>query len=306
VDRALHRLADLAAEHAGGGDSAAVERTLIDGAAYQAGQLEMVASPSLFGEHRHIVITGVEAASDALISDGLAYLETVADQVADVTVVLHHAKGTRGKRLLDAIGARFPVVVCEPIKRDADKAQFISAEFSDAKRRATAGAVQALVEAVGSDLRELVAAAHQLIADTTGTITPEVVDRYYGGRVEATGFRVADSAIAGNAAEAITLLRHALGTGVDPVPLVAALALKVRTLAKVAATRGRGVSAGELGLAPWQIDRARRELRGWSPEGLATAIQAIAQADAQVKGAGRDPEYAVERAVLTVAEARSG
>src|SRR5690625_510547 len=156
VDRALHRLADLAAEQAGGGDSAAVERTLIDGAAYQAGQLEMVASPSLFGEHRHIVITGVEASSDALISDGLAYLETVADQVTDVTVVLHHAKGTRGKRLLDAIGARFPVVVCEPIKRDADKAQFISAEFSDAKRRATAGAVQALVEAVGSDLRELV------------------------------------------------------------------------------------------------------------------------------------------------------
>lgn len=306
VDRALQRLGDLAAEHAGGGASGAVEYTAIEGAAYEAGQLEMVASPSLFGEHRHIVITGVEAASDALITDGLAYLDTISEQVADVTVVLHHEKGTRGKKLLDAIAARFPVVVCEPIKRDGDKAEFISAEFADAKRRATTAAVQTLVEAVGSDLRELVAAAHQLIADTTGTITPEVVDRYYGGRVEATGFRVADSAIAGNAAEAITLLRHALATGVDPVPLVAALALKVRTLAKVAAVRGRGVSAGELGLAPWQVDRARRELRGWSPEGLATAIQAIAQADAQVKGASRDPQFAVERAVLTVAQARQG
>src|SRR5699024_10636159 len=161
VERAMERLASQVAEHAAGSGSTDVEHTAIEAAGYQAGQLEMVASPSLFGEHRHIVITGVEAASDALISDGLAYLETVADQVADVTVVLHHAKGTRGKRLLDAIGARFPVVVCEPIKRDADKAQFISAEFSDAKRRATAGAVQALVEAVGSDLRELVAAAHQ-------------------------------------------------------------------------------------------------------------------------------------------------
>lgn len=306
AERTLERLAAQVTEHAARGGSTDVEHTVIDAAAYQPGQLEMVASPSLFGEHRHIVITGVESASDALITDGLAYLDTAGDQVGDVTVVLQHEKGNRGKKLLDAIAARYPVVQCEPIKRDSDKAAFIAEEFRDAGRRATSAAVQTLVDAVGSDMRELVSAARQLVADTSGTITPETVDRYYGGRVEATGFRVADTAIAGNSAGAVVLLRHALSTGVDPVPLVAALALKVRTLAKVAATRGRGVTAQELGLAPWQVDKARRELRGWTPEGLAVAIQAIAQADAQVKGAGRDPQYAVERAVLTVAQARHG
>jgi DNA polymerase-3 subunit delta len=51
------------------------------------------------------------------------------------------------------------------------------------------------------------------------------------------------------------------------------------------------------------VDRALRELRGWTPEGLAAAISAVAQADADVKGEGRDPHYAVERAVLAIAAA---
>ena len=45
------------------------------------------------------------------------------------------------------------------------------------------------------------------------------------------------------------------------------------------------------------------DLRRWTPEGLASAISAVAQADAEVKGEGRDPRFAVERAVLRVAGA---
>ena len=56
-------------------------------------------------------------------------------------------------------------------------------------------------------------------------------------------------------------------------------------------------------MAPWQVNRAVQDLRRWSPEGLATAISAVAQADAEVKGEGRDPQFAVERAVLRVAGA---
>jgi DNA polymerase III subunit delta len=59
-------------------------------------------------------------------------------------------------------------------------------------------------------------------------------------------------------------------------------------------------------MAPWQVDRARRELSGWTDAGLARAILALAEADAAVKGAGRDPVFAVERAVLTVGTGRAG
>jgi DNA polymerase-3 subunit delta len=55
-------------------------------------------------------------------------------------------------------------------------------------------------------------------------------------------------------------------------------------------------------MAPWQADRARKELANWTPDGIARAIQAVAQADAEVKGQGRDPVFAVERAVLVICQ----
>ena len=155
-------------------------------------------------------------------------------------------------------------------------------------------------------MRELAAACAQLVADTEGTITDSVVDTYHGGKVEATGFRVADAVVAGQTGDALRLLRHAIGTGVDPVPIVAVIAMQLRQLIKVGAA-GRGSSnqlASSLGMAPWQVDKARRSVGHWSPEGLAVAVQAIAAADAEVKGGGKDPVYAVERAILTVTRAR--
>lgn len=296
AERAIDRLHDLAREQ-----DPQVELTRIEAAAYQAGTLRVVTSPSLFDEAKLVVLEGVEAGTQDLFTDLADYLES---PVGDVSVVVQHGGGQRGKKVLDAVRASgAPVVACDPITRDADKVAFAAGELRAAGRRADPAAVRALVEAVGSDLRELAAACAQLVADTTGTISVDVVTRYYAGRVEATGFRVADAAIAGHAGQAVALLRHALETGADPVPLVAALAAKLRTLAKVAAARGRGMDpTRDLGLAPWQVDRARRELTAWTPEDLAAAITAVAQADAEVKGAGRDPVFAVERAVLRVAE----
>ncbi len=57
-----------------------------------------------------------------------------------------------------------------------------------------------------------------------------------------------------------------------------------------------------MGLAPWQVDRARKELSKWDANRLAAAIEAVAQADADVKGASRAPAFALERVVRTVAE----
>lgn len=276
------------------------EKTTLAAAAYQSGMLSFLTSPSLFGEPRLVVIDNLETTTDALITDVIDYLENPAP---DVWLVLAHRGGVRGKKMLDALKkSGFPVIACEPVKRDGDKLIFAASEFKRAGRRATQGAVRALVEALGSDLRELGAACSQLMADTTGTIDETLVDKYYGGRVEATGFKVADAALAGDSASAIQLLRHALATGADPVPIVAALAMKLRTLAKVAGLRS-GHTANEIGLVSWQIDRARKDLSNWTSDGLAVAITAVAQADAEVKGAGRDPVFAVERAVLTITRA---
>lgn len=295
AERAAERLVALARER-----DPQVEVTRIDATAYGAGELRLATSPSLFAEDRVVIVEGVEKATDELILEATAY---VAAPEQDVMLVLRHGGGQRGKRLLEAVrAAGHPVASCEPIKRDADKATFVTQEMRRAGRRMEPRAVRSLVDAVGSDLRELAAACSQLVADTTGVVSVEVVERYYGGRIEATGFRVADAAVEGSAGEAVALLRHAFATGVDPVPLVAMLAMRLRTLAKVSTVRGRGAEAErELSMAPWQLDRARKDLARWTPEALAQAITAVAQADTEVKGASRDPKFAVERAVLRIA-----
>ncbi|MGZ4625098.1 MAG: DNA polymerase III subunit delta [Kineosporiaceae bacterium] len=283
----------------------------LDAAGYDSGRLALLASPSLFGGGTVIVVEGVGTANDAFVADASAYLAAPAQ---DVCLVLRYGGGQRAKGLLDqARRAGAPEVVCAAVTRDDEKLDFVAGEFRRAGRSASPQAMRALVDAVGSDLRELAAACRQLAEDAAvgpgdGRIEADVVELWFGGRVEVTGFRVADAAVAGRAEQALSLLRHALATGVDPVPLVAAIAAKVRALAKVQ-TASRGPSsaiAAELGMAPWQVDRARRELSGWTDEGLGHAIRALAEADAEVKGGGRDPVYAVERAVLTIATRRGG
>jgi DNA polymerase-3 subunit delta len=272
---------------------------------YEGGTLTMHASPSLFGGTKAIVVLDLDEAPDDLQTDVLAYLASPAD---DITLVVAHKGGMRGKKVLANLkkaGAR--VIDAPLIKSDGDKSQFAANEFRRQGRKATPGAVRALVESVGKDLRELTAACAQLVADTEGLVHEALVEKYQGGKVEATGFTVADAAIAGNAGEALGLLRHAITAGDSPVPIVAVLAMQLRQMVKVGSA-GRGPSAQlakTLAMAPWQVDQARRKLQGWDPQGVGRAIQAVAAADFDVKGGGRDPVYAVERAILTICGARN-
>jgi DNA polymerase-3 subunit delta len=303
AERAVTAVVGAARTH----DSELVVETL-EAAGYESGRLRLLASPSLFGGGMVVVVNGVEAANDAFVTDATAYVKAPAPEVC---VILRHSGGVRGRSLLEAARvAGAPEAACQPITKDDAKVDFATGEFRRLGRRVSPQAVRALVDAVGNDLRELASACSQLAEDAEGSgggrVEAEDVELRFGGRVEVTGFRVADAVVAGQAEQALALLRHALATGADPVPLVAALAAKVRALAKVS-TAGRGRSAelaAVLGMAPWQVDRARRELHGWREAGLAAAVLALAEADAAVKGGGRDPVFAVEKAVLTIAAAR--
>lgn len=269
---------------------------------YTAGTLLAVTSPSLFGEPRLVRVTGVEKCSDAFLAEALAYLEAPQD---GATVVLRHTGATvRGRKLLDAVRAGTGggvEVACPAVKRDSDRFDFAAGEFSAAAKRIAPLALRTLVSAFGDDLTELAAACQQLIADVDGDVTEQIVERYYGGRVETSAFTVADTAIAGRYGDSLVALRHALASGADPVPLVAAIAMKLRTMARVAGSREPAAAlAARVGLKDWQVDRARRDLVGWNETSLGAAIQAAARADAEVKGGSRDAVFALERLVTVI------
>jgi DNA polymerase-3 subunit delta len=293
ADRALRLLRDtLRAE------DPSLEVSDLEADGYAPGELMSLASPSLFNEPRLIRVTNVEKCTDAFLSETLSYLEHPAD---DTYLVLRHGGGVRGKKLLDAIRSGLGggiEIVCAELKKDTEKLDFAAAEFSDRNRRVSASALRALVSAFADDLAELASACQQLLADSSEEITEVTVEKYYSGRVETNAFKVADAAIAGRHGEALVLLRHALSSGADPVPMVAAFAAKLRTMAKISGTRGSSMQlAQQFGLAPWQVDRARRDLQGWSDTGLGRSIELLAETDAQVKGAGRDPVFALERMI---------
>jgi DNA polymerase-3 subunit delta len=85
--------------------------------------------------------------------------------------------------------------------------------------------------------------------------------------------------------------------------ILSAITSSIRALAKVSgAPRGANAFqlAGSLGLAPWQIDKARRQLRKWTPALIAFSVGELARADVAIKGAEADPIYALERSVMAI------
>lgn len=296
AERATERLKTLARQA-----NPSVEITVLDAQGYSAGELAMLTTPSLFGEPRMVIIPNLEQLNQTLQTDLLRYIEA---PEFDVTLVLRKNKGQRGKKVVDELKkAGVPTTKIAEVKSARDKTNAVMADVRAAGRRMTSDAIGALIEAVGSDLRELLSAVRQLLADVEGTIETEHVHTYFAGRIEAKGFNVADALVVGQVGKAVELARHALATGASPVAIVAAIAAKLRTMAQVLGSRSHTFDT-KVSLVPWMADRAKRDLRGWSAEGLAAAIAAIARADADVKGGSRDPGYALERGILEVGRAR--
>jgi DNA polymerase-3 subunit delta len=301
IDRAVRQIIAAARDAELGGDIHD-----LDGAALGAGELTSLTSPSLFGGGSVLVVRSAQNAGKEVAAELARY---AAHPAPDVVLVLTHAGGAKGKDLLASVkAAGAQVIDCPKVTRFADRLGFVRAEFKRAGKRADEGAARALLDAVGSDLRDLAAACDQLAADTDGQVNEDVVARYYRGRPEATGFTVADRAVEGQLAQSLEQLRWALATGVSPVLICSALAQGVRLLGRVGSAP-RGASsmslAAEVGAPPWKIDRVRQQLRGWQPQGIARALHAVAEADAQVKGEAVSAAYALERAVRRIVASRT-
>ncbi|WP_433263460.1 DNA polymerase III subunit delta [Micromonospora vinacea] len=270
------------------------------------GEIAEMLSPSLFGGRRLLILRSGQDARKDLVAALLAYAK---NPDPEVQLLVLHLGGAKGKAFADGLRAAGATVVpAAKLKGHRDRVAFVRDEVRRAGGKCTDDAAEALIAAVGNDLRELAAACSQLIADTDGRISAETVSRYYRGRVEVTGFTVADATMVGDVPAALEALRWALHVGVDPVPIADALADGVRTVARVASA-GRGSPyqlASSLGMPAWKIERAQRQGRGWTPEGLVQAMQVAAECNAAVKGGSDDRAYALERAVFSVAAARQG
>ncbi len=265
-----------------------------------------MSAPSLFSSTRCVVVRGLENLPEDSVAGIVDYAAAPAD---DVALVLVHGGGAKGSGTLTKL--RKLTTVSE-IKSEELKASEYPGFVTNEVRRHGASidndAARALVDAVGQDLRSLASAAHQLTNDFLGEkLTADKVGRYFGGRAEAKSFAVADHAFSGRREQALEELRWALDNGTAAVLVTSAFAGSARGLARYkGAPRGMREAdlAREVGVPPWKLKTIRGQAQSWSESGLSRAIRAVAQADADVKGAASDASYALERLVLTVASLR--
>lgn len=292
----------------------AYERTNLDGADLELGRYGEAVAPSLFSELRVVIVRNLQDVSAEVGEEILNQFKNLTlDESSSIHLIFLHRGGVKGKGIVDKIkkvGALY--IACEPLKKESEKSEFVREEFARHGRKISPAAITALVEATGNDTRELAAVCSQIAFDTD--VNKSVIDEndianYYQGRVSATGFDVADAVVAGNPTASLIAFRNAIDTGTDPVMIVSALANSVRALAKVSDAPRNAKSfelAGKLGLAPWQIDKARRQLNKWRPGMITFAINELARADAGVKGAAADPIYALEKSILAIAQRVQG
>lgn len=306
VERAIEAILRAVRDSAGAAD---VPVARLKAGEVSTNELVELLSPSLFADEQVVILDDADGV-------GKDAAEVILPAAADlppgtVLVVAHSGGGGKSpsakalpKQLRDLGATEHPAA---KLTKATERTAFVRAEFRGLKVKVDDDTVSALIEAVGSDLRELASVCSQLVADTGGVVDIAAVHRYYIGKAEVTGFDIADKAVTGDVAGATEALRWAMASGVAHVLLADALAEAVHGIARVGPLSGDPYRlASEVGMPGWKVQKIQKQARGWSRGNVATAIGVVATLNAEVKGVAADADYAVEKAVCTVAQLAPG
>ena len=283
-------------------DDATAELVQLSPADVADGRFAQAVGGSLFAAASIVVVRDITA----LPIEQWDHVVATARQPGDsVCLTLTHPGGVKGKAILDRLGkAGVPRLNVEAVKV-YDLPRFVIEEAKRLRLSVDKKVAEALIEAVGTDLAALCGAVAQLADDCAGTeLSVDLVNAYFSGRAEVTGFVIADAVMWGRPEQALRLLRWAFNTDTAPVFVTSALASAIRAVGKYNGLRDQRLSQADLaravGVPPWKLDAIDNQARGWTADGLARGVVAVALADAQVKGASTDPEYALERLIMVL------
>ena len=262
-------------------------------------------SPSLLADVAVVKLANVQNADEKLGEALVDYCRRACDDpTASSIVICQHEGGVKGKRLVDQlvkVGAGKETV--PDLKRADAQLNFVMQRFERNGRRVDPMAAQQLVSVLAGKTGELAAMCDQLCFDfDDNPIGLNRVNQYLTANPQVTGFNVADKAMEGRVADAIVMMRSAVEQGVDPIALIGALAMKLRTVAKASAVKAGTISQAEAKTNPWVLKNAMRQLSGWTSDGLGRCIQTLAWADEQSKTNGGDPVYALEQSIELIAK----
>jgi DNA polymerase III subunit delta len=263
----------------------------VDGGLWQGGETADLATPSLFGERRALLVSNAKALPDEGVRELARYLEAP-DPGAPLVLVA--VVGDRAKapaalvKLVKGVGTVTEV----KIQRKELPGWLLKRATAKGLDLAPDGAA-ALVDTLGEDPGALERALEQLATAFSGErITREIVARQFRGLGEQHVWDLCDRAFSRDLPGAMRSLRTLLEAGEAGLMLLGAITSRLRDLIRVASLPERlapADAARQAGLRfDWQVRRYRQQAKRFSAEDLAGLHERIAWADRALKSGATD------------------
>jgi len=269
--------------------------------------LDLVSTPPILGERRVVVVKGADR-----LSGDEALLGHVSDPPGFSTLVLVAESYDRRRKLFQEIQRRGRVLAYEAPAGERDRMQRLEEMARGFGLSLDRAALSALLNRVGGDLpraeQELaklaayVAAGQPVGEDAVAAVVadgPPELDQW-------AVFQYVDALTEGRSAAALEHLALLLEAGEHPLRVLGMIARQFRLLLAGLAWQGQRpeVLARMLALkSTYPAKKALAQARGWTLEQAASALEACAQCDAQLKR-GADGRLALELLTVKLAAIR--
>ena len=265
------------------GDTKATE---VDAVEWQGGELQDLATPSLFGEPRALLVNDARSLRKEAIDEIGLYL---ASPDPNATLVLSCVIAERGK--VPAALQKLVEPVGEVRKVDIARKELEPWLVGRAKERGLDLAIpgaRALVETLGQEPGQLVAALGQLQDAFPGQrVGPREIAGQFRGLGEQKTWDLCDRAFGKDLPGAIRSLRSIQEGGDEAIMVLGGIAARLRDLLKVRSLPDRmppAQVAKEAGLRfDWQARRYQQQARNFSMDQLVDLHDRVTEADRALK-----------------------
>jgi DNA polymerase-3 subunit delta len=265
--------------------------TEVDAAEWQGGETGDLATPSLFGERRALLVNDARSLDAAAVAEIKAYA-TAPDPEAPLLLLARVGDRGRAPAALSKVVTAVGSIVEIKIQRKELPGWL-------ARRAKTKGLVlggdgaTALVETLGEEPAALEQALDQLAAAFPGEVlTRGIVRRQFRGLGDQHVWDLCDRAFARDLPGAMRSLRTLLESGSEGLPILGGIASRLRDLLRVRALPERTPPADVARAAglrfDWQARRYREQARRFSLDELARIHERVVWADRALKSGATD------------------
>jgi DNA polymerase-3 subunit delta len=264
----------------------------VDASDWKGGETADLATPSLFGDRRALLVADARKLSDDAVRELERYL---ANPAPDAPLILCAVVAPRGKPPAALVKMVRPVgQVREVNLARKDLVGWLAERAKAMGLQLAADGAAALVETLGEDPSALDQSLEQLSAAFgTARITRDVVAEQFRGLGEQHVWDLCDKAFARDLPASVRSVRTLLEAREDPLMILGGIASRLRDLLRVRALPDR-MPPAELAKAAglrfdWQARRYREQARRFTMEELVRVHAHVVEADRALKsGATED------------------